>query len=124
MATYTGFDLPPTVCERCGYSTFDGYCEGEITFDDGDRVAVCYGCYMDWESIAEEEPDENGEPVVTAAAAAGFQRRGVENYRKRMERELQEMRERRAASQRPGVESYWERSLRESRERRAAAAEE
>ena len=92
MATYTEFDLPPTQCERCGYSTFDGFCEGEITFDDGDRIAVCYGCYADWERIAEEEPDENGDPVVTAAAAAGFQRRGVENYRERLMRELRKLR--------------------------------
>ena len=98
MATYTEFDLPPSQCERCGYSTFDGFCEGEITFDDGDRVAVCYGCYADWESLAEEEPDENGELVVLPEKAAAFQRRGVENYRERLRRESRERREARAAA--------------------------
>lgn len=98
MATYTEFVLPPSQCERCGYSTFDGFCAGEITFDDGDRVAVCYACYEDWESLAEEEPDENGDLVVLPEKAAAFQRRGVENYGKRLFRELREARERRAAA--------------------------
>ena len=59
---------------------------------------MCYGCYADWESLAEEEPDENGELVVLPEKAAAFQRRGVENYRERLRRESRERREARAAA--------------------------
>lgn len=76
MATYTEYDLPPSECERCGYSTFDGYCQGYITFDDGEMVPVCYACYLDFRFAKDD-----GE-------LADSQRRGVENYRDRIRESL------------------------------------
>ena len=104
MAFFNWYDLPPNTCARCGEQQFDRYCHGEIVFDDGDTVPVCYDCAEEWfDCLVLDErghsitgPD--GHELVDPEKAAAFQRRGVESPRAQ--------------------------SLRESRERRAAAAGE
>ena len=106
MATFNWYEMPPSQCERCGDEQFDSYCYGEIVFDDGDTLPVCYSCFREWYSclLYDERgcsvhgPDGNElyDPVKVAA----FQRRGVESYQERHLREWREQDlERRAAAQ-------------------------
>lgn len=81
----------PSDCERCGdQHGWTGGCRDYIALPGGKEVTLCHDCYRDWERAADVDERDGWQWLMSPAAVARFQWRGVEGQQARYSRQRKE----------------------------------